>query len=143
MKTIVRITLQSLEVPDDYALQERNELTEDVIISEHDGYVFLGALKGGQPIFISLDSHLNQITPLMQFIWWASVGWTGFYGVIPQKIRYWLNWFNTVKDIPVSQAHHLLERRSLRVKEVESGQINFANWDPEIFGDPAKLLSVN
>lgn len=143
MKTIVRITLSSMEVDDEYVLKERNDPDEDVIVSEHDGYVFIGGDRGGEPIFISLDPGLRQITPLMQFTWWATVGWQGFQGALPSKLKQWFSWFNSVKDMPVWYANEMMKKRLARLAEVESRQIKFEHWDAELFGDPATLHSVN
>lgn len=143
MKNIVRITLQTMTVPDDYVLQERNEPAEDLIISEHDGYVFIGAESKGQPVFISTDTNLNGITPLMQFMWWATMGWQGFFIAMPDKIKQWLQWFGTVNGTSVRYANRLMNARHARVQEIDAHQIVFKNWDPELFTEPTRLFSVN
>lgn len=142
-KKILRVTIESIEVPDDYIAQKRNEAHENSLMMEYDGHLHVGGESGDQFYFIASDTSLNALSPVMQFVWWSSVAWQGFYGKVPEKIRIWLKRFVDYKSPVVTYAKYVHEKASRRRDEVETGMIHFKEWDAELFTRPEKLFSIH
>lgn len=143
MKRVLRIKLISVEVENDYELQFKNDGMEESIELESDGHTFIGSQAGESFMFVSLNSNLRNISPAMQFLYWTNIAWQGFSAQLPMKLQEWMGWFLAVKVTAASYASAHLKKSLDRQEEVESGMINFKNYDPELFDPKHKYFSTN
>jgi len=143
MKRIIRLKIETVEVEDDYVCQERNLDDDYFMVQEFDDTFYSVGNRGEQFFFIAMNEKFQPITPLSQFMFWASIGWQGFMPNLPPKLRLWFQWFNNVKSPAAGYAHEMLKRTVRRRTELESRTINFKEWDADLFEQPDKIFSIN
>jgi hypothetical protein len=138
---ILRVTVESVDVPDDHPLLlDDGVVDSNTIRFETAGNLYASyELPGKQFGFTSVTPKLEPISVYTRLLYWLTVSildiW--FDDTLQSNYKNWVSKF-VVDSRPFAFVlAKLIRNRKDREQEILTGQINFKDWDSKLF-DPSK-----